>query len=451
LALDPGSHHPLNHHRYAANHHHADYSTNHAANQRPQEAPMTAIAQTVLPADAFAAPAEPAPAWSLQQPIAAPRASVWRAFTTATRLAEWLCYDAQIEAAVGGRLYLYWREQQFYAMGEFLALVSDSRLVFSWSDKNQPAFIEMTVELSEDADGLTIVSVSSDSAPSLLAQERWQRGLAVLQSTQETGYHLDYLERPMMGMLIAGNVTAENASEYGVPISSGVALSGTLPGLSAAAAGLQARDVLVELDGQLVQDVQAIGAILRPHQAGDVLAALFYRGSVGQQVAMELKPRPRYPVPASLDALASQLSAHLAAETEALAAVFAGVSEDEARHKETPKRWSALEVVAHLVANERDHLLFITSLVEGNELEVFTASMDARVAALAAGFDSIAAALAAWQEAHAQTGRLVRLLPAEFLGQRAHIVRLQQAREFDAPHTRQHLEQIKRAIAAARA
>lgn len=49
-----------------------------------------------------------------------------------------------------------------------------------------------------------------------------------LKSIQERGYPADLLTRPMMGVMLAGNITAENAAQYGLPVDYGALLTGTL-------------------------------------------------------------------------------------------------------------------------------------------------------------------------------------------------------------------------------
>jgi predicted RecB family endonuclease len=131
--------------------------------------------------------------------------------------------------------------------------------------------------------------------------------------------------------------------------------------------------------------------------------------------------------------------------------LFAGVSERDASAKPDPKRWSANEVIAHLINTECDAQTYIASLVVGTEPEVFSGNLDARVAATARRYGTTAALLKALQDTHAETGEMIRHLPEAFLERRASLVRLQLSAQVAAFHTRHHFPQITRALQDARA
>ncbi|WP_027891754.1 SRPBCC domain-containing protein [Calidithermus chliarophilus] len=385
---------------------------------------------------------------TLTQSVQAPRASVFEAFTTATRLCEWFSYDAQLEAAPGGRFYAYWREPGFYAVGEYLEVRAPELIRLRWSDKDNPQPVEVEIAFAE-SEGGTEVSVHHPAMPAAL-EPLWRRALAVLASTQERGYHLDLLERPMLGVLLSGDVTAENAGQYGVPVAYGAALQGTLAGLSAEAAGLRQGDVIVGMDGKEVRTVQDIPPITRQHKAGDTVVVEFYRGAERHAVPMELRPRNLHPYPESLEDLARTMAREKERLIGELRALLAGATDAEAERAPAPGKWNAKQILAHLVASERESQAFIASLAVGNELEVFTANLDARVNALVRRYPTLAALVQALEDAYAETLEIVRGLPQDFLARKASVVRVQLAAEADPFHVRHHFGQVRRALEAAR-
>ncbi|NJK44993.1 MAG: PDZ domain-containing protein, partial [Pleurocapsa sp. SU_196_0] len=244
---------------------------------------------------------------------------------------------------------------------------------------------------------------------------------------------------------------ADNAERFGVPVHHGVLLEGVLTGLSAQSAGLQRGDVIASVSGQDITDVQVLPNITRTHKAGDALEVVYYRGTTRHDAHMELKPRPLQPEADSLETLGAQIQAHKSAVLRELDDVVRDFTEDEARFKPAPNAWSAQEVLAHLINTERDTQTMIASLENGNELEVFTGNMDARVRATVRRYPTTAALVTALKDTHAETVELVRSLPEHFLLRKAHVVRVQQNAEFDPSHTRHHFAQMQRAVAAARA
>jgi uncharacterized protein YndB with AHSA1/START domain len=386
---------------------------------------------------------------TLSQTVQAPVNRVFEAFTTATRLCEWLCDDAQLEAKTGGRFYAYWREEDFYAMGEYLQLKTNEALSLMWIDKEHSAPTQVHIAFSEEH-GQTEVNVHHEGGMSEALKRLWQRGLAVLASTQESGYPLEILERPMLGVLIGGDITEENAAQYGVPVNHGVVIQGTVPGLSAEQAGLKHGDVIVAMAGQEVPKWEAMRGIMGQQKAGHTIEVEYYRGAQRHRAKMTLQPRKLHPYPATPAELAEQLAPERKLLEDELEAVFVGVSEAEAAKRPTPTKWSANENLAHLILGERDHQAFLASLVQGHELEAFTANLDARLASVMALNPSPKTLIQAFKAAQTETIELIKALPLDFLERKASVVRFQLAAEVGPGHTRHHFEQMKRAIEAAR-
>lgn len=388
---------------------------------------------------------------TFNQTVNAPVKHVFEAFTNATLICEWFCDDAQLEARPDGRAYLYWREPSFYAMGEFLEVSQNEFIKLRWQDKDTPQAQDVRLQFLE-RDGQTDVSVVFDGPVSDQLAQRWKRGLNVLRSTQETGYHLDDLERPMLGVMAGAIITAANAAAHKVPVKYGVVLSGVVPGHAAERAGLQANDVIVRFDGQDMRPQERdLFGLLAQRKAGDVIEVEYVRDGQAHSTKVKLMSRPMFDYPSTLAELADQREQPFTEANRELEALFAGASERDASAKPDPERWSANEVIAHLINTERDAQTFIASLAVGTELEVFSGNLDARVTATARRYGTTAALLKALQDTHAETSEMIRHLPKAFLERRASVVRLQLSAQVAAFHTRHHFAQITRALQDARA
>src|SRR5262245_32651858 len=142
-------------------------------------------------------------------------AEVYRAFTNAAALRDWLCDDARVEAYEGGRLYLCWSDG-YYVTGRYTTLVPGEQVVFIWHGLDEPAPTRVQVALVA-RDGGTHVSLThagigstaewSETGTSL--EKGWSSSLENLQSLLETGVDLRAARRPMLGLDDAEVLTPE--------------------------------------------------------------------------------------------------------------------------------------------------------------------------------------------------------------------------------------------------
>ena len=87
--------------------------------------------------------------------VLAPAKLAYRAFTNSTSLREWLCDVATVEPHLNGRMYLWWRGD-FYSSGHYLELDENKCVRFRWFGNTDPDPTEVTVSVSEKADGTLI-------------------------------------------------------------------------------------------------------------------------------------------------------------------------------------------------------------------------------------------------------------------------------------------------------
>lgn len=394
------------------------------------------------------------------QRVEAPVAEVFRAFTRATGLREWLCDAALADARVGGRLYVWWNSG-YHAMGEFTALEPGAGLSFNWRGKGEPASTEVTVRL-EEARGGTQVELEHaglGSSPEWQAVREqvasgWRSGLENLASVLETGEDQRTVRRPMLGITVA-EFNEDVAAKLGVPVTEGCRLDGVIEGMGAQRAGLRKDDVIVALNGKDAAAWPAMTNALQGLKAGDTVIVDLYRGEERLSLPMELSHRPMPEVPATPAALAEAVRKIHEEGDQEIGRCFEGVTEAEASRQPAPGEWSALEVVAHFIAEERENQAWITDLINDDErwsdrLENAT-NTPVRVQAIVAVRPTIEEMLAEMRRSKAETAAMLAMLPPELVARKGSYVRLGRGlMQLTLAHVHEHAAQIREAIQAAR-
>ncbi len=298
-------------------------------------------------------------------------AQLFRAFTNTAALREWLCSAAQVDPREGGRIYLWWNNG-YHTSGTFTQIQRDESLSFTWQGPGEPVG-QLHISLHPEGTSSTQVTVTHTGSTSEEAtrtlENLWETSLESLQTLLETGHDLRLLRRPMFGLNGAEEMTPEITARIASPVSAGLRLGGVLPGMGAEAAGLQKDDIVVAIGDREVPNFSAFVAALEPHRAGDRVPVTFYRGAEKRTVDMELSQRPVTETPASVKAMvdaARELYATLDSELDAL---FDGVSEEAAERRPATGEWNAKEVLAHLIAVERDGQTWIAAITEDFDLE----------------------------------------------------------------------------------
>lgn len=390
--------------------------------------------------------------------VVAPAMEVFRAFTRATPLRDWLCDVALADARPGGRIYLWWN-RGYYTAGEYIALEPGRRVAFSWMGRNEPARTEVDIQL-EQRDTCTNLRLvhgglgeGEDWDRARAEFDRgWTLALENLQSLLETGQDLRYTRRPMLGVML-DDFNPAVAAELGVPVVEGVRITGATPGLAAADAGLQEDDVLVSLDDQPVTDYPTLITALQRARAGDTLQASYYRGREQRTTSITLSARwlPEVPqTPLEMAAVLHDMSAGLLAE---LHEALAGVSDEQARAKPDATNWSALEVIAHLVTTEREYQLWVSDLINDDERisdrYSIATSVPAWISAVVAVRPTVEAMLKAVTAALSETEALVARIPDEVVAHKGSYWRIGHNLLQNDQHWGEHIEQIKDALARA--
>jgi len=394
---------------------------------------------------------------SVETMIQTPVKLAYRAFTNSTSLREWLCDVATVELHPRGRLYLWWRGN-FYSSGHYLELEENKCVKFRWFSNIDPAPTEVTVSVAEKDGGALVRldhEVPDDPAWSNKAEtfrENWVESLENLKSVLETGIDLRIANRPMLG-IAPGDFTEEQATALGVPVREGLRLDGLVAGMGAERAGLQKDDVLVGMNGHpITNDFNTLPTAIEGKKGGDEIEVIFYRGPEKKTITMELTKRPMPDVPFEATELARQARALYEPALDEVEKCFEGFSDEQALRRPDPKEWSALEVVAHLIHNERFNLTFLTALIDGIEpyYDGAVNNVTAYVEATVKANPSIRQMLGLLSQTVEEVLVFTELMPRDFTVNKGSYYRFGSGLLQPNFHITGHVQQIKEALAASK-
>jgi len=393
-----------------------------------------------------------------EQFVKAAPAEVYRAFTRAMILHEWLCDYATVAPRPGGRMYLWWNGD-FYSAGEYIELKENEFVKFKWFARGEPGPSEVAVTLTPKDSG-TLVTLAHTVPSGEGWEERlkgfkteWDSTLPNLASVLETGLDRRIFDRPMLGIQVS-DFSAEIARAAGIPVNEGIRLAEAVEGMGAQAAGLKKDDVIVEFAGRpITNDFSSLAQALQGKKGGDRVQVTFYRGPEKHTVSMELTKRPVPQIPAEPAELAKQVRAKYDQGLEILEKAFAGVGEAEASHSPAPGEWSAVQTLAHLVHTERGWLANIDDAVGGYErlADDFGGNITAHIDATVTAFGGVPGLMEEMKRLAAEVVAYLAALPPEFVANKNAYLNVGNVMlNGMLPHTQSHIDQINNSIAAAR-
>ena len=383
--------------------------------------------------------------------IAAPPSEVYGTFTNGAALCEWLSDVAQVDARLGGHVYLWW-ESGYYINGEYLELDPDQKVVFSWYGAGEPGPTRVKVAFTSQADGTLVVlshqGIGLENAwkkPRKEFKQSWKRALENLKSVLETGQDLRFLNRPRLGFCEIQELSAEQAALAGYPKRAGLLVQGVEEGLCAANAGLQTGDLLVKFAGQKTSTLADLGRVLDRRRAGDKVKFLFYRAETRLSAKAQLSRRPVLEVPMTAESLAEIVSMQYDRFAVDLDALLKGASEQQAEYRSEPEEWSVKDVLAHVIATEREIHAWIARRVEGQEADFgLRANQPVRIRAIISTFPLLAGLVGELKRNQAETVAMVYDLPEEFVRRRRSYWRVgYELLLMPAIHLPTHLAQIR--------
>ncbi len=331
---------------------------------------------------------------TVERTISAPPADVYRAFVTPQALRDWFCNSSQVDPRVGGRIYLAWNSG-YHTAGKFTRVEKNVLLAFTWRAEVEQNTSVVTVEIEGNEQGRSTVRVTH-SAPGASrdwldeAKRDWTEGLENLEGMLATGIDQRIARRPMFGMNGAEIVDDDLAAKHNLPVREGIRLTGLVEGMGAEKAGIQEGDVLVRLAGMPLVTFPDVGQALGKHRAGDTIEAELYRDGEKVVLPVQLTARANPELPETAWALADHARELYAETNEELDQLFMGATEKQADYRPAPEEWNSKEILAHLVASERDVHTWIASIAEDSDVQqVFHSNDNVRVQSIVAAHPTI--------------------------------------------------------------
>lgn len=380
----------------------------------------------------------------------APASEVYRAFTVRDGLYYWFCDDANTRPEVGGHALFSWNTG-YHAFGVFRELEQDKKIVLSWRGAGETSDSQISITLEEKYGTTEMTLEISDFSPDAeqTIQREWSTRLNVLVGYVEFGEDRRITERIILGIYPAV-LDDEAVTRFGFPVKEGGLVGGVIDGLGAAKAGLLAHDLIVEVNGKAISDGGSIGAALQGLKPGNEVSVTYYRGADKHTVTMPLSGYPVPPMPESAAALADRIEKEYGALYAEIESILAGHSEEITHKAPAAGEWSACDVIAHLILHERWLQHWTGSLMQGPEVQGYTSNTPARIAGVVGTNPTTADILAALKRAHAELVTIVRSVPESFNTRKSNLWWLSFEVDGAVLHARGHLDQMRRAIEAAK-
>ena len=197
---------------------------------------------------------------------------VYQAFTNASSLREWLCDVSTTNPDVGGRIYLAWY-RGYFATGNFIELVPNQEIVFSWIGKDEPGWtqVQITITPLENQEGCSVELRHNGIGNDAVWEEAraeitkgWEMGMENLKATLEDGRDLRVMNRPLIGIYPedVDALTETSKEKLDIPVNYGVLVTDVVPEYGAEKAGIRANDVIVTIDGDKVDRIRTLGVIV---------------------------------------------------------------------------------------------------------------------------------------------------------------------------------------------
>ena len=382
----------------------------------------------------------------------------FEAVTKASELREWCSDEAWTELRPGGRYEVRWH-QGYQGEGTFTELDPPHRAKVTWRGTGEPGetAVEFTIEPRES--GVEVSVLHSGFGPgeewdeAVTASDRgWGGGLENLKSTLEKGIDLRLARQPFLGINL-DQLTPERVAKEGLAADRGIYVLDTVEGSGARAAGLGRGDVIVALGGAETPGFAELGAALRAHEAGDVVDVELVRGQEQETVQVTLGSRPAPEVPDSADALADLLVEQYGQVNTELKAAVEGVTEEEAAEPPAGGEWSVKQVLAHLSEGERAFHVFLVNMAVNGWLDagpIYPDQILGRLEAVLAVTPTLQGLVDRFITDEAETEAIIRRLPETTMAHKARFRRIAQFVIYGPDHTREHIEQIEKTVAAVR-
>ncbi len=397
-----------------------------------------------------------------EKTINAPIDLIYRAFTSSTALREWLCDISTTNSEVGGWIYMIWN-RGYFASGYYTKLIPEKAVSFKWIGKGEPAWTQVDVTITPFGEEgaykvfLRHAGIGEGDEWSKAREEiskGWQVGLNNLKYTLERGQDLRFVERPLIGIYPdeLNDLTQSALEELNVPVDVGVRVKELVPGYGADQAGIQAGDVIIEVDGQKVDNVRKLFAIMADYVAGDKISVTAFRENQKNTFIIDTKPQKVEDLPGTPEELAKELESRIYNELKTLDSVLEDITEAEASYCPGEDEWSVKEVLVHLIHNEREVHTWINDVVAGQERfqDEWPGDQLFRIRATLTTYPNVDDLMAELRRSLKETVATVAFLDQSFTRRKTSYWRLGMELLGLHKHIREHIQQIEDNINKAR-
>jgi uncharacterized protein YndB with AHSA1/START domain len=387
-----------------------------------------------------------------KQSINTSPAEAYRAFTSPTALTEWLCNQASVKSKVGNTLYLAW-QNGYFMCGEYSELIPEKTVGFSWLGKGDPGLSHVLVTIKQKTEGVQVTLTHYDIGSGKIwkntraqIDKGWQISLENLKSVLENGQDLRLSRRPMMGIYGLEPVSDETANKLNLPKPHGLILYGVIDGMGAQNAGLQTDDVLVKMDGEKLRQEQDFFRVIEKHQAGDTIKVSYYQQSEKLTTELTFSERIHFDIPPKPDELSTQVETMYKPMMAQLESSLKGITDVQASFS-GPGEWNVKQVLAHLIATEKDTHTWIAALIEdqGCGFE-FHVNNTERLNAIISVCPNLSALIKDLKRNIAETVALMAILPESFVLHKRSYTRLGEYIFETTFHYQDHIKQIQKNI-----
>lgn len=386
---------------------------------------------------------------TLTQIIPTSPKTLYYMLTNEDALAYWLCDRAYTRVEQNGHILLYWLNNSWYMMGEFIQLQPDEAVAHTWRVKGEDKTTTVSYHLQAVDDGTKLTLTHDGLADDELSayEMEWRIVLRNLSSALTTGADIRILERILIG-IFPDTFDEKVAERLGVPVKEGLLVGNTMPGLGAEKAGLKSGDVIIEANGKPVRNNVPLTANFAGLKPGDTVDVIFYRGAEQHTVQLTLSGYPLPPAVSHFNQLADRMQADYATLYAELSQILTGLSDETANTPPMPGEWSANQILAHLILTERNYQEFLGGYVQAPELHAFTANASARVNAVVQSYGNTQALLNELKRAYAETVAIIRAFEDEKF-ERPYILWWAnfQLGNITGGHNREHILQIQDTLA----
>jgi uncharacterized protein YndB with AHSA1/START domain len=388
-----------------------------------------------------------------KQIIATTPSEAYRAFTSPTALTEWLCNQAMVNIIPSCSYYLWW-QNGYFVSGEYTELLAEKIVCFSWLGKDDPGVSRVRVTIKPKAEGVQVTLIHGElgrgkkwKTARREIDKGWQEALENLKSMLETGQDQRLLRRPMMGITGCETLSEETGPKHNFLKPNGLLLYGVIDGMGAQNAGLQPGDVLVKMGGQkLIQDADLYFVIGHYH-AGDKVKVTYYRDGEKHNTELVFSERLHIEIPPKPADLAIQMDAMLKPLVTQLEGMLKGISDERASAKLADDEWNIKQVLAHLIAGEKDTHTWIGALLEDQDSGFeYHVNIAERLNAVIAACPTLSALIKDLKRNIAETVALLSNLPEEFVAHKRSYTRLGENLLSGSYHYQDHINQIQKII-----